>query len=272
MKNEYHPIQSPKLQQQLQHPGYRYREYAPCESLAAHVACYWTLDFDANNGNQMHRIIPDGCVDIIVDLRSPSCWKAAFVEGLMTQFEVLSLSQAQSLFGIRFFSESARSILQYPVSAFMGQHVFLEDIWGAGALLMVEEILSADTVSEIIEIIEHKLKHLLSVYEAQSNSLLHAGIKYMYTFKGSISTTDLAEKLSFSERHIRKTFTRELGLSPKEMLGIIRFQSMLQEIYSGTHLSFSDIAVKYGYYDQPHFIKSFKRYYGILPKQLSKTD
>lgn len=272
MRSDYRPVQSPKLQQELQHPGYSYREYAPCETLSSHVACYWTMDFHADNGNQLHRIIPDGCVDIIVDRRSPSCWKAAFVEGLMTQFEVLSLSQAQSLFGIRFFSESAQSILKFPVSAFIGQHVFLEDIWGAEGLFMVEEILFADTVSKIIEIVEHKLNSLLSINDTPSNSLLHASMKYMYTFKGSISTADLAEKLSFSERHLRRTFHRELGLSPKEMLGIVQFQSMLQALYSGPHSSFTDIAVKYGYYDQSHFIKNFKRYYGILPKQLSKTD
>ncbi|WP_158544152.1 helix-turn-helix domain-containing protein [Cohnella sp. OV330] len=270
--SDYRTIQSPKLQQELQRPGYNYREYAPCENLVSHVACYWTMDFHADVGNQLHRIIPDGCVDIIVDRRSTSCWKAAFVEGLMTQFEVLSLSQTQSLFGIRFFSESAQSILKFPVSAFIGQHVFLEDIWGGEGLFMVEEVLSVDATSKIIEIVERKLNHLLSFDDTPSNSLLHSSMQYIYAYKGSISPLDLAEKLSFSERHLRRTFDRELGLSPKEMLGIVRFQSMLQELYCGTYSSFTDIAMKYGYYDQSHFIKNFKRYYGMLPKQLSKTD
>lgn len=270
--SNYHPIQSPKLQQDLQHSGYSYREYVPCESLASHVACYWTMDFQADNRNQLHRIIPDGCVDIIVDRRSPSSWKAAFVEGLMTQFEVLNLSQTQSLFGIRFFSESAQSILKFPISAFIGQHVFLEDIWGGEGLFIIEEVLSVDEIPKIIEIVERKLNHLLSFDDTLSNSLVHSSMQYIYAYKGRISSSDLAEKLSFSERHLRRTFDRELGLSPKEMLGIVRFQSLLQELYSGTYSSFTEIAMKYGYYDQSHFIKIFKRYYGMLPKQLSKTD
>ena len=266
--SDYRPIQPPQLQQQLQRPGYRYREYAPCENLASHVACYWTVDFRADGGNQLHRIIPDGCVDIIVNRRAPSCGKAAFIEGLMTQFEILSLSQTQSLFGIRFYSESAQSILQFPVSAFNGQHVYLEDIWGTAGLFMVEEILTADAAPEIIEIVERQLSRLLSGKDTPSPSLLRTSMQYMYACKGIISASDLAEKLSFSERHLRRTFDRELGLSPKEMLGIVRFQSVLQELYSGTSSSFTDIAMKHGYYDQSHLIKNFKRYYGILPKQL----
>lgn len=268
MMSDYRPVQPPKLQQDLQRPGYSYQEYAPSENLGSHVACYWTLDFHADGRNQLHRIIPDGCVDIIVNRQAPSSWKAAFVVGLMTQFEILSLSQTQSVFGIRFYTESVQSILKFPVSAFVGQHVYLEDIWGTEGLFMVQEISAADAVSEIIEIVERKLAQILYYNDTPSNSLLHTSMQYMYAYKGGISTSDLAEKLSYSERHLRRTFDRELGLSPKEMLGIVRFQSMLQELYRGTYSSFTDIAMKHGYYDQSHLIKNFKRYYGILPKQL----
>lgn len=267
MMNNYRPIQPPKLQQ-IQSPDYSYREYVPCESLASHVVCYWTMDFHAENKNQLHRILPDGCIDIIVDRQSTSSWKAAFIEGLMTRFEVLSLSKSQSLFGIRFYPEPAHSILKFPASTFIGQHVFLEDIWGMEGLFMVEEILSTQVVSKIIEMVERKLNHLLALNNTSTNSLVLQSMQYIYAFKGNISTLDLAEKLHFTERHMRRIFDRELGLSPKEMLGIVRFQSILQELYSGTSTSFTDIALKYGYYDQSHFIKNFKRYYGILPKQL----
>ncbi|MDQ6423460.1 helix-turn-helix transcriptional regulator [Paenibacillus sp. LHD-117] len=272
MVSGYRPIQSPKLQQELQHDGYRYREYAPSARLAGHVACYWTVDIQAGHGEQPHRILPDGCVDIIIDRRSPASRNAGFVAGLMTQYELLSFSETQSSFGIRFFSESAQSVLQVPLSSFIGHHVFLEEIWGAEGLLMAEEILSADTVSEIITIADRNLLRILAAYDEASETLSMLGMKYIYAYKGSITTADLAWKLSYSERHLRRVFERELGVSPKEMLGIVRFQSMLQELYNGTFSSLADLATKYGYYDQSHFIKSFKRYYGLLPTQTLGTD
>lgn len=268
----YRPVQSPALQRHLQHPGYSYREYIPNHDLAPYIACYWTVNFHADTGNQLHRIIPDGCIDIIVDRLSPSNWKAAFVEGIMTRFEVLNLSAAQSIFGIRFFLEAAQSFLHYPISACMRQHVFLEEIWGMEGAHFVESTLAANTVPEMIEIVEHKLKRVLSRNGTPSSSLLHASMQAMYACKGNMLTSELAKKLSFSERHIRRTFVQELGISPKEVLGIIRFQSMLQELHTGLCTGFTDMAIKSGYYDQSHFIKSFKRYYGILPKQVTKTD
>lgn len=206
MINDYHPIQSPILQQNLWPHSYSYREYAPSKILAPYVACYWTMDFLAGVGDQLHRIIPDGCADIIVDRLSPSCWKSAFVAGLMTQFEVLSLSKAQSLFGIRFFSESAQTFLSFPVSAFIGNHIFLEEIWGTEGIYFVEKILSADSALEIVDIVESKLKHILSLNDLPSHSLVQTSMKYMYSFKGNMSTSALAEKLNFSERHLRRIF------------------------------------------------------------------
>ncbi|WP_167372855.1 AraC family transcriptional regulator [Paenibacillus rhizosphaerae] len=47
-------------------------------------------------------------------------------------------------------------------------------------------------------------------------------MQIIYHHKGNLSVTDLAEQAHSSERHLRRAFKQELGLSPKEMLGIIR--------------------------------------------------
>lgn len=266
----YLPFQPPTLQHELLDANYRYREFLPGRNLESYVACYWTVDFYASDQNKLHRIIPDGCVDIIFDLRSPS--KGAFVVGLMTKFETMNLSQSYSLFGIRFFSDTVRRFLKYHVSEFIGYRVLLEDIWGNEAEFMMEEMISATGISEIIERVEINLLKFLLLNESKSDGLLQTSMQYMYASQGMISMRSLAEKLSYSERNIRRTFQKELGVSPKELSGIIRFQSLLQGLYRGTQFRFTDIAVKYGYYDQPHFINNFKRYYGLLPNQVFKTD
>lgn len=268
----YLPLQPPTLQQELVDSNYRYREYLPSRSLESYVACYWTVDFHASDMNKMHRIIPDGCVDIIFDLRSPSFSKGGFVVGVMTTFEAINLSTKYSLFGIRFFSENVRQFLRYPVSELIGYHVFLEDIWGSEAESITEEVISASGISEMIGRVELKLLKFLLLHESKSDRLLQTSMQYMYADQGMISIRSLAENLSYSERNIRRTFQKELGVSPKELLGIIRFQSLLRELYYGTQARLADIAVKYGYYDQPHFINNFKRYYGLSPHQVFKTN
>ncbi|WP_409342881.1 DUF6597 domain-containing transcriptional factor [Paenibacillus sp. MBLB4367] len=269
MMQRYRPLQPPGLQRGVLTTGFSYREYAPSVKLAAHIACYWTID---SHASVVNRIIPDGCVDIIIDRYFPSVRKAAFIEGLMSRYEVMSLSEPQSLFGVRFYPEMAQLLLKCPVAAINGHRVFLEEVWGAKALEMVEGILSASTERDMIDAAERTFLRLLSNNDDPSDRMLHAGMQVLYASKGTISMSALADKLSFSERHIRRTFDRELGLSPKEIAGIVKFQNMLQELHSSATYSLTSIAMKYGYYDQSHFIKSFKRFYGLLPTQLSKTD
>ncbi|MDF2964578.1 MAG: hypothetical protein K0S39_6313 [Paenibacillus sp.] len=265
----YIPLQPPSIQSEMLDSNYRYREFLPSKGLESYVACYWTVDSKTSDKNYLHRIIPDGCVDIIFNLRAPSFSKGAFVVGLMTTFETICLSTNHSLFGIRFFSDNVRQFLRYPVSELMGSHVFLADIWGSEAEIIMEQIISAHGISEIIERVELTLlKGLLQ--NEQSDQLLQSSMQYMYASQGTVSIRTLAEKLSYSERNIRRTFQKELGVSPKELAGIIRFQCLLQELYKGIPSRFTDIAVKYGYYDQPHFINKFKRLYGLSPNQVFK--
>ncbi|MDF2837692.1 MAG: hypothetical protein K0Q63_3332 [Paenibacillus sp.] len=266
----FRPIQSPTLRSERQLPGYSYREYAPSGHLSAHVACYWTVDFDGRAGSQPHRIIPDGCVDIIVDRRATACRGAAFVAGLMTSYQVLDLEGEQSSFGIRMFSHSARTILRTPISEFGDGHVCLEDIWGTEGAYMAERLLLADGVGGMIALAESRLIDMLGRLDVPSPGLIHHGLQYMYDAGGILTPSGLADKLSFSERHLRRSFERELGIAPKAMLGIIRFQSLLGELAASgqsTGASHSELAARYGFYDQSHFIATFKRYYGMTPKQ-----
>lgn len=271
MIGTYRSVQAPRLQQELQSPGYRYREYAPEKRLSPYVACYWTLDYDAQGRGQPHRILPDGCVDIIMDRLAPSCRGASFVAGLMTSFQVLTLTGAQSLFGIRMFVEAAPEILCFPVSESVGQQLLLEDVWGSEGLELAERLLSADSIPLMIEVVERKLRERLAVEDAPGSALLRVGLQYMYSSGGSLSMAELAERLHFSERHVRRTFERELGVSPKELLGIVRFQSMLQRLRQGGYSSMAELAVACGYYDQAHFINSFQRYYGLAPGQVVRA-
>ncbi|WP_188455135.1 helix-turn-helix transcriptional regulator [Virgibacillus oceani] len=264
----YRPIQPPALQGNSLVDNYNYKEYPPSKNLEPYVACYWTVDYQASDTDILHRIIPDGCVDIIFDLRSPSLSKGAFVAGLMTRFEALNLSESQTLLGIRFFSDTVQYVLGYPVSNFTEYHVFLEDIWGNEAVFMMEKLITANGISEKIKRIEDQLVKILSLHELKMERLLQTSMQYMYATKGMISIQVLTEKLCYSERTIRRTFQKELGINPKELLSIIRFQGVLQETFHDKQSHITDIALRNGYYDQSHFINNFKRYYGLTPNQI----
>ncbi|MCP3027760.1 helix-turn-helix transcriptional regulator [Halobacillus sp. A5] len=263
--NLFLPIQSPSLLNSKD-TGYLYKEHRPNNTLSPYAACYWSLDYYASNQQQTHRVLPDGCVDIIFDLTAPSLSKGAFVTGLMTRFEALTFSSNQHFLGIRLFSNHARCFIKYPVLEFQQERVNLEDIWGEDALRFTEEIQEAQGTKERIEKVEIKLTQLLKDMDNPSGSeLLQTSMQYIYSGNGMNSIQSLANQLSYSERNIRRTFQRELGISPKEFSRVIRFQSLLKELHLTHHPNLTNIALKYGYYDQAHFINEFKQFYGLVP-------
>ncbi|MGG3575298.1 helix-turn-helix transcriptional regulator [Bacillus gobiensis] len=264
----FRPLQPPAFQQEFFDPCYRYQEYAPSKNLEKYIACYWTINIRAKDKNKLHRVIPDGCVDIIFDLRSTFVSKGAFAAGVMPEYMVTYCSEDQSLFGIRFYIETAHFALSHPISSITGNLVFLEDIWGHETAFVWEEILNANRVEKIIQIVESKLKNRFEKHEFKSDGFLQTALNYMYAYKGNLQIRLLAEKISWSERSLRRTFQNELGISPKELLNIVRFQYLLQDLKQGSHSRFVDMALTSGYYDQPHLINSFKRYYGLSPSDI----
>ncbi|WP_306795320.1 AraC family transcriptional regulator [Cohnella sp. GbtcB17] len=270
MSHPYRPLHAPQLQPHQHSRSHRFREFRPSPGLASHVVTYWTVNFKPVPDNLGHRVIPDGCVDIIVDLLAPSSRQAAYVVGLSTQVEVMQFERPRSVWGIRLYSESARTILKSPLSAIHTSRVFLEELWGQEALSWVERLLAANSDSARIDIAERQLNRILAAAEPPEPSLVYQSMRYIYDSKGNLTVTELAEKVNFSERHLRRAFDRELGVSPKEMLGIVRFQSVLEELHSGDYASLTELALQHGFYDQSHFSGAFMRYYGLPLKRLTR--
>lgn len=203
-----------------------------------------------------------------MDLHTSSSAKGAFIAGLMTQYKVLNLSGKCSSFGIRFYLDTVDYFLHHPVSKFIGNQVFLEDILGKDGDYFVAEIISSTDITEIIVKVESKLLNVLKKNNLKRNCLIQASMHYMFGSKGIVSIRSLSEKLCYSERHIRRMFQSELGVSPKEILNIIRFQNILHELKIDSSPCFTEIAMKYGYYDQSHFCKNFKGLYGVSPSEI----
>jgi len=269
---EYMPVQPPSLQSGLQNSHYRYCEFQPSKALKPYVACYWTIDVEAFGRGVMHRILPDGCIDLIFDLKERSTPKGAFVTGLMPAFEAFELIGDFSMFGIRFFAEAARRLIVYPVAELSGHRVFLDELWGKAAGPIVEEVQTASSAAEIIDRVEVMLMKQLQRYNSSSDRLLESGMRYIYASQGRLSIRSLAEKLGYSERNVRRIFRDELGAGPKQLIDIVRFQFLLQELQQRTSFRFADVAVKYGYYDQSHLIRGFKQYYGLSPNEVFKSN
>lgn len=84
--------------------------------------------------------------------------------------------------------------------------------------------------------------------------------------KGCLSLKDLASSEYYSSKQLNRLFNAYLGTSVKKFSTIFRLNYVLQQMKEGRHTSL-DIAQSADFYDQAHFIHSFKAFCGTTPQK-----
>ena len=76
----------------------------------------------------------------------------------------------------------------------------------------------------------------------------------------------MASAAGVSSRHLDRIFARHLGVPPKTLGTVLRFQRALASLMREPEGTLADVAASAGYFDQAHFIKDFKRMTGGVPR------
>src|SRR6266516_1394442 len=97
-------------------PTSQYRELAPPPWLVTHLLCTWTQYISDGRMDYPHRVLPDGCVDIV--------WvndTAPVVAGPATRACIASLPPRSLLVGVRCRPGLAASLLGVPAIELLNQ-------------------------------------------------------------------------------------------------------------------------------------------------------
>ncbi|REE78694.1 AraC family transcriptional regulator [Paenibacillus taihuensis] len=84
---------------------------------------------------------------------------------------------------------------------------------------------------------------------------------------GSIRVGQLAEESTLSRRQFERRFVERVGVTPKSLAQIVKFQRVLQSLQTADRLT--QLAHDADYYDQSHLIREFRKKTGATPGQMS---
>ena len=99
------------------------------------------------------------------------------------------------------------------------------------------------------------------------NEHLREQVNYILERNQSLKISIMGKDLSVSRQALHKNFVNHLGISPKQLAGIWRFNQYL--LASQGENSLTQSALEAGYYDQAHGINEFKKYIALAPGKLS---
>lgn len=107
---------------------------------------------------------------------------------------------------------------------------------------------------------------LISQSTFDNDNRLYGAIDIILKNFGVIDVeTDL--DTGISSRQLRRLFEFYIGDTAKTFSKVVRFQNILKAKPSTQSLRQNKLFFDMGYYDQSHFIKEFKNFYGVTPSK-----
>jgi len=251
-----------------------YQLYFPSPALAGFVRCYWSLEGHELPGSQQ-RVFPDGCMELVFhygDLFTKYHYDGtsgyqprSFIHGQLTRFIEIGGNGTVGIFSIRFHPHGLKPFISTDAQDLNDAAAGITEIWGAAGRELEDRILNAKGSEERIQIMERFL--LQQLRPAAADDRISHCITAIDSRNGMININDLSLTLNTSRRHLERQFVRATGLNPKQYARISRLQHILSLAGQKEYTSLTDLAYEGGFYDQAHFIRDFKAFTGLSPKQ-----
>ena len=235
-----------------------YRELLPHPALRPFVDRLWVSASDAPTGPR--RILPDGCIDLIVDLLDGARAQAV---GTMTRAVMLRPAPAVRLVGVRFRPGGARPFLRLPADDLTDR---VPDAADVGARWLAPERLAPLTdPDEAARALERTLLARLAVTPPPDPIVAYT-VQALFG-PAAPTVAALERRTGWSRQHLGRVFRREVGVSPKQLARVARMQRAVGELHRDPRGGLADTAARLGYFDQAHMALEFRQLVGLTPAQ-----
>ncbi|UXX78683.1 helix-turn-helix domain-containing protein [Reichenbachiella carrageenanivorans] len=239
-----------------------YTECLPDLPLREFIYCYWRLYTKVPLSEQFnYRVVSDGCIDIYFELNNPH---ENYVMGFCEKFTEFPLDNMFNYVGVRFLPTVFPQLFKVNAVELSNRYEHLSLV----APRLSEFISSCfnETLSldEIKILLDKYFSSLISKIEFNNDPRLYKAIEVILTNHGML---DIEKDLDIgiSARQLRRIFEFYVGDTAKTFSKVVRFQNLLKAHSSALSPQHNKLFFDMGYYDQSHFIKEFKNFYGTTP-------
>ncbi|MET3579591.1 AraC-like DNA-binding protein [Mesorhizobium robiniae] len=192
---------------------------------------------------------------------------ASFAAGLYAGPVVIESYGGACCVQVNFTPLGARRFFGLPMSELTDRMVGLDDVLGLEGIALRERLGNARDWSARFAIVEAFVAERLA--EARETQ---AEIAWAYeriiASGGRIRVSSLADRLGWSRKHLLGKFSNAIGVGPKTLSRIVRFNRALGHSKRDKS-DWADIAADCGYADQAHLVREFRDLAGETPTTLA---
>jgi AraC-like DNA-binding protein len=252
----------------------------PREELRQFVESFWV--FESATGiplDEQNLAVPNGCAKLIIpyenSLFGTSDGRAGvshehgfyFVGNRVKATLIHSSARRTGFIGIELFPNGAFPLFGIPMHETVEEKIFDSDVlfgqWGRETR---EVLCNLNGVDQKVNFIQDALVKLAR-RSRRRNGVIDFCVETLRVANGNIPIKELERKTGYSRRYLDLLFKQHVGIPPKVLAGIFRFQMFYRQWARGMPYDVLKERLYDSYYDQAHFSKEFKRMTGHSPRE-----
>lgn len=177
-----------------------------------------------------------------------------------------SKSRVTGTIGIELTPNGLHRFTRFSAVEVLNKIFSFSDIYGIAGKNLIEQLTNTPHITDKINILQDFLVEVVSITD-RHNSIIDYSVSIIKNSSGLMPVKDLEAQTGYSKRYLDLLFKDHLGISPKTLSEIVRFQTFYR-IWANTDKTGFYLNDLYElYYDQAHFIREFKKYTGHSPRQ-----
>jgi AraC-like DNA-binding protein len=221
-------------------------------------------------------IVPDGKVKLILPFRNGLAGQRQGMYELSRQHQITLIGindvpfvvdaerdAPSGIIGVEFTTIGAYRFFNLRQSDLRNRIFKLEDLLGKAVHDIELRIAETEKISNKITLLQQYL--LQQFARTEPDEVFEFSVHQIKKSNGSISIGQLEKMTGYSSRWLNMKFEERIGMSPKSLSAVVRFQAVYQALLRHPESILRNKAYYDLYYDQSHFIKEFKRFTGKSP-------
>lgn len=236
----------------------------PVKEIENFVYCFWQLKtVEPLEEPFVYRVVSDGCIDIFFDHSQPA---ENFVMGFCRKYTEFPIGNEFDYIGIRFMPSAFPLLFGINAQRLSNQSQHLKLVLPDFSQWIIDHITPKLSFKGIVALLNSKLRIQVQNQHFDVDDRFLNALNLIFQHTGFLDTeTDIVSGLS--PRQLRRVFNYYIGTTPKAFSNVVRFQHILKAKPSKQSLKENKLYFDVGFFDQAHFIRNFKTFYGVSPSE-----
>lgn len=256
-----------------------YKIFKPSPGLSHLVHFFWIYESDTPaSAVTPIRVVPNGSPNMVfhygertLHFLDGNKQPAILLSGQDNQYyDVVSGGSEKFVFVL--LNPTAGCFFNFPFSDITGKNIALDDVMPFDKTIS-EALAEEPDYQKKINLVEDFLSKFCLTGNIDSSlryNRLNASLSVINSHCGIVGVDSLSDAACLSYKQFDRVFLSNIGIHPKMFLQIVRLQYAFKLLSERPSIDIQDLAFLCGFYDVPHFSKTFKQLTGYSPAKAKK--